>query len=118
MSIEPTNYRPDEAAAELAEVERDMRRRLTDRMDMCAKFDEEIVDRDIFGLGRTVGRKPSTASERELTIELNSIGQLLRERAREECPNAAWEGLYDAANLISNRIGRCGLPQLMHHDYL
>ena len=113
-----SDFRPEQAAADFAEVERDMRRRLSETLDMCAKFDEEIVDRDIFGLGRTVGRKPGTAAERELTIELNSLGQLLSERARDECPGAAWQGLSDAAILISNHIGQRGLPKLMHDDYL
>jgi hypothetical protein len=113
-----TDFTPDQAAADYAEVERDMRRRLTEIMDMCAKFDEEIVDLTVLGLGRTRGRKPSNAIERELTVELNSIGQLLQERARDECPGPAWQGLADAAVLISNHIGRRGLPQLMHDDYI
>jgi hypothetical protein len=53
------HYRPEQAAADFAEVERDMRQRLGETLDMCAKFDEEIVDRDSFGLGRTVGRSPA-----------------------------------------------------------
>jgi hypothetical protein len=117
-----SGYSPEQAAADYAEVERDMRRRLTEIMDVCAKFDEEITDLSVLGLGGpgggTGGRRPRNAAERELTIELNSVGQLIRERARDECPGAAWEGLYDAATLISNHIGRRGLPQLMHHDYI
>jgi hypothetical protein len=101
---------------DLARIERDVRARLGETMDMCAKFDEAIVERP-FGLGSPEGgRRPRDATERELTVALNTIGQYIRERAREECPKPNWEGLYDAANLIANDIGRRGLPQLMWHE--
>jgi hypothetical protein len=107
------DYRRDQTRAEIAEIERDMRQRLSETMDMCAKFDEKVVGR-LFGRDSPAGgRRPRTATERELTIALNTIGQHLRERARDKCPRTSWEGLYEAANLIENDIGRRGLPQLM-----
>jgi hypothetical protein len=100
------DYNPERAGAEIVEVEADMRRRLAETLDMVAKFDEQVPDRDVFGLSSGGGRKPSNAVERELTVALNTVGQFLNERARAECPRAGWDGLADAATLIFNEIGR------------
>jgi hypothetical protein len=111
------DYRPEHSDARFASIVEDMTRRLDATLDMTAKFDEKFIDP--LGLGvREGGRRPRNAVERELTVQLNSVGQFLSERAREECPRESWQGLSDAAAFVSNRIGQLGLPQLMHDDFL
>ena len=76
---------------------------------MAARLDEYTVNSSIGA------RPPMTAAQREATVALNLMVDVL-DRSAEEASLAGddrWRGLAEASDAVYIEIGRCGLPQLM-----
>lgn len=102
-----TSFQQDQIAAVAAEER--VRSRLRWCEDGAAKVSEWTVN-----TGWLQARRPLSEKEREVTVALNVMGELLGERARQaaEGREDRWGGLSDAATMVYNELGRRGLPQL------
>jgi hypothetical protein len=94
--------------AEAAEIEEKARRVMTDVDRGSGQLSEFVVDVPL------EARPPLTEVQREVAVALNVLCELLGRRSREasEQGEARWEGLYDAATIAWNELGRLGLPQV------
>jgi hypothetical protein len=80
----------------------------------------DLVDRETAKLSEFAVDTPITARrkldepERETTVALNVMCELLAKRASEAgaSEDPRWHGLADAATMVWNETGRRGLPQL------
>lgn len=101
-----TDFSGDEA--EIRRIEAEIRRRLDAAMAGAARISEFTVDTPIGA------RPPLSPVDHEVAVALNAAAELLYVRAHEAAgvDDLRWEGLADAATMLSNAIGYRGLPQV------
>jgi hypothetical protein len=94
-----------DAATQIAErIEADLRV----AMDGAASVSE-------FTVGTSLeARKPLTKEQWAVAVALNTLAELLDQRAQQACTarEPRWQGLADASTMVLNETGRLGLPQL------
>jgi hypothetical protein len=100
------DFRDDrDAAAELTKkIEADLRT----GMDGAASVSEFTVGAPL------EARKPLTKEQWAVAVALNTLAELLDQRAQQACTarEPRWQGLADASTMVLNETGRLGLPQL------
>jgi hypothetical protein len=101
-----TDFRSDRDAA--AEITKKIEADLRAAMDGAASVSEFTVGT------RLEARKPLTKEQWAVAVALNTLAELLDQRAQQACTarEARWQGLRHASTMVLNETGRLGLPQL------
>jgi hypothetical protein len=102
-------YAGDWDAAKTIEIK--VRADLDAGMRAAARLSEFTAGTEGIGL---VARGPLSDAEREVAVALNVLARLLETRASEASTSREqrWEGLADAATMVTNELARRGLPEV------
>jgi hypothetical protein len=101
-----TDFSKDREMA--AEITEKIKIDLSTAMDGAASISEFTVGTPL------EARRPLTKEQWAVAVALNTLAELLDQRAGKACVarEARWQGLADASEIVLNEAGRLGLPQL------